>query len=98
MARSENYNMYDPSLKSKLINEEMTEEKENGETQWCKERKEILVLEREIAETKHKFHMQELEFERATSKLIHDQILERGRIQRAEEKKMFMMKHQEQKR
>jgi hypothetical protein len=56
------------------------------------ERKELNRLDKELAEIKHSFKMQELEFERASTKIFHEQVLERGRIQRAEERKMFMEK------
>lgn len=48
--------------------------------------------EKEIIETKHKFRMEEIEAERNNAVLIHNQILERGRIQRAEERKIMLEK------
>lgn len=46
--------------------------------------------DKDFLEIKHKFKMEELEFERASAKQFHEQILERGRIQRAEERKMLL--------
>lgn len=57
-----------------------------------KERSKLIEMQREVDQTKHNFKMEELEFERATHKLIHDQILERGRIERAETRKVFLEK------
>ncbi|MBM3191439.1 MAG: hypothetical protein FJZ63_02130 [Chlamydiae bacterium] len=72
---------------------EHSEENKNP-TQWFIERSKILEIEKGLAELKHKMRMLELEFERASSRLVHEQILERGRIIRAEERKTFMMKQQ----
>jgi len=58
------------------------------------ERKKLIELQKESDNLKHKFKMEELEFDRATSKIIHEQILERGRIQRAEERKMMFEKRE----
>jgi hypothetical protein len=67
-------------------------ENQKEESKEFQERKELMRIQRETDENKHSFKMQELEFERASSKLFHEQVLERGRIQRAEERKMFMEK------
>lgn len=66
--------------------------KEEEKSKEYLERMALLEAQKEADETKHKFKMQELEFERATSKIIHEQILERGRIQRAEDRKIFLEK------
>lgn len=58
------------------------------------ERKCLIEMDRENITLKHKFKMEELEFERATSKMNHEMILERGRIQRAEERKLIVQKYQ----
>lgn len=76
----------------------MSQESKEDKTQWFIERSAILEMEKALAELKHKFQMEALEFERATSKLIHEQILERGRIQRAEERKTLIMKQEGQRR
>lgn len=57
-----------------------------------KEQMEIIRAQTELEELRHKLKMEELEFERATTKIIHEQILERGRIQRAEDRKFFLEK------
>jgi hypothetical protein len=67
-------------------------ENQKEESREFQERKELIKLQRETDAIKHSFKMQELEFERASSKIFHEQVLERGRIQRAEERKMFMEK------
>lgn len=54
------------------------------------ERSKILALERENIELKHKFKMEELDFDRCNTLKMHEQILERGRISRAEERKMLI--------
>lgn len=58
------------------------------------ERLEILKLERSLVEDKHKFRMTELEYERDNARRIHEQILERGRIQKAEERKIIELRRQ----
>ena len=52
----------------------------------------ILALKRELAEFQHKARMEELVFERESQERLHSMILERGRIQRAEEKKLLQFK------
>jgi hypothetical protein len=64
-------------------------ENEN-ESQEYQEKKELILLQRETDELKHKFKMEELNYERQTSIIVHEKILERGRIQRAEERKMIL--------
>lgn len=59
------------------------------ETQELKERKIIIALEADLHAKRHSLKMQELEFERESMKLNHEWVLERGRIQRAEERKMM---------
>lgn len=56
------------------------------------ERKTLIEMDRETALIKHKLKMEELEFERASALAMHNQILERGRISRAEERKMLLEK------
>jgi hypothetical protein len=67
----------------------MEEQKQNEEaSQEFQERKTLIELQRETDLIKHKFHMEELKFERESALIIHEQILERGRIKWAEERKM----------
>lgn len=56
------------------------------------EKSRLLGLERELAEYKHSLKMHELEFERESQCILHDRILERGRIARAEERRMLEYK------
>ena len=58
------------------------------------ERKQVLLLERENIELKHKFKMMELEFDRESSKIFHERELERQRIKSAEIRKMQERKQQ----
>lgn len=64
-------------------------EKEN---QAYTERKKLIELERENIELKHKCKMEELATERENARLFHERELERGRIKRAEERKILMEK------
>ena len=59
------------------------------------ERMAIIEAQKQVDLIKHDFKIMELRFERETAKLIHEQILERGRIQRAEERKIFAEKMHE---
>lgn len=52
-------------------------------------RMKLIEEDRETAKLRHAYKMEELEFERENSKLMHEQILARGRINRAEEIKML---------
>lgn len=53
-----------------------------------KENKEEL----ELYEAKHRLKMEELIYERETNRLFHEWNLERGRINRAEERKLYQEK------
>lgn len=52
----------------------------------------LLEIEKENIKYKHECKMKELEFERKNSELLHEQILTRGRINRAEELKLIKAK------
>lgn len=52
--------------------------------------KQILEIKQQIDVNRHIFRMEELAFERENNKIMHEQILERGRISRAEERKMLL--------
>lgn len=52
----------------------------------------LIHEERKNIELKHKNRMEELIFERENQRLNHERILERGRISRAEDRKMFLEK------
>lgn len=54
------------------------------ESQEFKERKALIELQKEADLYKHKLKMIQLTYERESSKILHDQILEKMRIQRAE--------------
>ena len=56
--------------------------------------KEILEKQGELEENRHKNRMAELEYERDSQRRLHEQILERGRITRAEERKILLLKEQ----
>lgn len=53
------------------------------------ERTELQRKDLEIMEAKHKMKMEELAYDRETNRLFHEWSLERGRIQRAEKRKMY---------
>jgi hypothetical protein len=53
----------------------------------CLERNYCLQLEMLLNEQKHKLKMEQLTKQRENDCLLHNEILERGRIQRAEERK-----------
>ena len=55
----------------------------------CRERLKILKAQNEKESIRHKNRMEELTYERETAKKIHEWILERGRIQRAEKRRMM---------
>lgn len=65
---------------------------EKKESREFRERMSLIEAQKEADKLRHNQKMIELEFDRATSKLIHEQILERGRIQRAEDRKLFWEK------
>lgn len=56
------------------------------------ERRELQKKEKEIAKFKHNLIMEKLKFERETNRLFHERNLERGRITRAEDRKLFWEK------
>ena len=56
------------------------------------QKKELAKIQEENIKLRHIFKMEELAYERENSKILHDQILERGRIQRAEERKIMLEK------
>lgn len=60
------------------------------------ERQRIILLEKENILLKHQLKMEELDGERTNAKLIHEQILERGRINRAEQRKTMRLKQEAQ--
>lgn len=70
------------------------QEKEINASKEFIERMELIKAQKEVDRVKHLFKMEELRFERESSNIIHEQILERGRISRAENKKLFMAKQQ----
>lgn len=55
-------------------------------------KKSLIEMQKQADQIKHKLKMEELHFERASATLMHEQILERGRISRAEERKMLLEK------
>jgi len=64
-----------------------------------KEAKEIIQLKLDLAdrqkkidEARHKFKMEEIIFERESNRLAHERTLERGRIKRAEDRKIMLEK------
>lgn len=56
------------------------------------ERSRLIELDLEAARIKHDWRMAQLIYERETSKILHEQILERGRIARAEQRKLLSEK------
>jgi len=62
------------------------------ESQNFKEEKELLKLKDISEKLKHSNRMQELEYKRESEKLFHERELERGRIKRAEMRKMQELK------
>jgi hypothetical protein len=56
---------------------------------------EMLARDEEVAIKKHEMTMKELEYRRESDRIHHERELERGRIFRAEEKKLIMLKAQE---
>lgn len=56
------------------------------------ERRELQKKDLEVFKAKHKIKMEELAYERETNRLFHEWSLERGRINRAEERKAFIEK------
>jgi hypothetical protein len=53
----------------------------------------LLELQAQLEQIKHANKMEELEYERVSMNLLHQQILERGRISRAEERKTIQLKN-----
>jgi len=51
--------------------------------------KKICDMKTSVEELKHKFKMEELEYERLSMQYMHNQILERNRIKTAEERKLL---------
>lgn len=73
---------------------------EKEESQEFKERKELIRLQQEadkqkfewqvtLEKERHKLRMELLRFERESNSLFHEKELERGRIKRAEERKLL---------
>lgn len=60
------------------------------ESQEFKERKNLIEMQKEADELRHKFKMEQLTFERETNRIFHEKALERERIKRAEERKMLV--------
>lgn len=56
------------------------------------ERREIQKKEKELLEFKYKLAMEKLKFARETNRLFHEWSLERGRITRVEDRKLFWEK------
>lgn len=76
---------------------------EKEESREFRERKELIRLQKEVDQEKTKLQrevedirfrqrMELLVYERESNKLFHDRELERGRIRRAEERKMMEVK------
>jgi len=66
----------------------MTKKKQE-ESQEFKERRELQKKELEIFKAKHNLTMEKLAYERETNRLFHEWVLERGRIERAEKRKLW---------
>ena len=64
------------------------EEEKTESSQEFQERKALIELQKENDLIKHKYRMEELKFERESNLIVHNQILERGRIKWAEERKL----------
>lgn len=62
------------------------------ESQEFTERKELIRLQTEADENKHKLKMDQLAFERESQRLFHERELERGRIKSAEIRKNLQRK------
>lgn len=58
------------------------------------EKKELIRMDKEFYESKHKFKMEELIFGRESTRLFHEMEMERQRIKSAEIRK-FQMRKQE---
>lgn len=56
------------------------------------ERRDLQKGDIKVAKLKHKLDMEALEFRRESNRLFHERTLERGRITRAEERKMLFHK------
>lgn len=64
--------------------EENKEFKEEGHSREFLERKELVLLDRANIELKHKYKMEELEFDRESSRKFHEHQKEMQRIKSAE--------------
>lgn len=69
----------------------MAEKKEKHSREFL-ERRELQDKDLEIMKAKHNLKMEALAYERETNRLFHEWALERGRITRAEQRKLFMEK------
>lgn len=70
--------------------EEMTNEKEKIFSQEFLMRKELIKMDREKAELKHKLKMEELKYFRETVKLNHENRMSEHRIKRADRQRGFL--------
>lgn len=59
-----------------------------GGSKTFKEKLALLVEKKRLENHKHKLKMDELAYSRENSRLVHEQILERGRIKYAEMRKL----------
>lgn len=62
------------------------------------ERSKLIELQEKADKQKHEWKMEEIEYQRESNRLFHERELERGRIRRAEERKLILFKNQEYKR
>jgi hypothetical protein len=60
-----------------------------------KERMKLMDKDEEVSTKKHEMTMKELEYRRESDRMHHERELEKGRISRAEEKKLIMLRGQE---
>jgi hypothetical protein len=61
------------------------------QSQEFKERSELQRRDVEFAKVKHKLKMEQLQFERETQRIFHENLMQRERIKRAESRKDFHM-------
>lgn len=61
------------------------------------EQKALIDIKLQADHTRHLWKMEELSYERENAERIHGQILERGRIMRAEERRSLLLKKQQEK-
>jgi hypothetical protein len=74
-------------LKEKEIRKQVLEAEEKQKADYFKQKREMLLLSLELDTKKHKLKMRELEFQRESDRLRHENDMEKQRVKTAEIRK-----------